>query len=81
MSAGSGGMTAMHVLLVEDDPVTSAMIKRVLKREEFSCDCVDLGEDAIERCKSYNYDIIILDLIMPDIDGFEVLRRLRGAQV
>jgi two-component system cell cycle response regulator CtrA len=71
----------MRVLLVEDDAATAASIELMLKRENFICDTTDLGEDGLEIGKLYDYDIIILDLMLPDIDGYEVLRRLRAARV
>jgi two-component system cell cycle response regulator CtrA len=71
----------MRVLIVEDDTATSATIELVLKAEGFICDTTDLGEDGLEIGKLYDYDIIILDLMLPDIDGYEVLRRLRAARV
>ena len=71
----------MRVLLVEDDAATAQSIELMLKRESFICDTTDLGEDGLEIGKLYDYDIIILDLMLPDIDGYEVLRRLRAARV
>src|SRR6202166_3107861 len=71
----------MRVLLVEDDAATAKSIELMLKRESFICDTTDLGEDGLEIGKLYDYDIIILDLMLPDIDGYEVLRRLRAARV
>jgi len=71
----------MRALLVEDDAATAASIELMLKRESFICDTTDLGEDGLEIGKLYDYDIIILDLMLPDIDGYEVLRRLRAARV
>src|ERR1700749_774003 len=75
------GGVAMRVLLVEDDAATAASIELMLKKENFICDTTDLGEDGLEIGKLYDYDIIILDLLLPDIDGYEVLRRLRAARV
>src|SRR5258705_12916434 len=69
---------AMRVLLVEDDAATSASIEMMLKKESFICDTTDLGEDGLEIGKLYDYDIIILDLLLPDMDGYEVLRRVRA---
>jgi two-component system cell cycle response regulator CtrA len=53
----------------------------LLINENFICDTTDLGEDGLEVGKLYDYDIILLDLMLPDIDGYEVLRRLRAARV
>src|SRR6201999_3143596 len=71
----------MRVLIVEDDTATAASIELVLKAEGFIVDTTDLGEDGLEIGKLYDYDIIVLDLMLPDIDGYEVLRRLRAARV
>src|ERR1700755_624059 len=71
----------MRVLLVEDDAQTAASIKMLLSNANFICDTTDLGEDGLEIGKLYDYDIILLDLMLPDIDGYEVLRRLRAARV
>ena len=71
----------MRVLLVEDDSATAASIELMLRSESFICDTTDLGEDGLEIGKLYDYDIIVLDLMLPDIDGYEVLRRLRAARV
>jgi len=71
----------MRVLLVEDDSVMAQSIKAILVGDGYVCDTTDLGEDGLEIGKLYDYDIIILDLMLPDIDGYEVLRRLRAAKV
>jgi two-component system cell cycle response regulator CtrA len=71
----------MRVLRVEDDSATAKTIELMLKAEGFVCDITDLGEDGLEIGKLYDYDIIVLDLMLPDIDGYEVLRRLRSARV
>lgn len=71
----------MRVLLVQDDSPTSRSIQMVLKAESMVVDTTDLGEDALEIAKLYDYDIILLDLALPDMDGGEVLRRLRQARV
>ncbi len=71
----------MRVLLVEDDPTTAQSVEMMLKSEGMVVDSTDLGEDGLEIGKLYDYDIIVLDLMLPDIDGLEVLRRLRDARV
>ena len=71
----------MRVLLVEDDTNTAKSIELMLKAESFIVDSTNLGEDGLEIGKLYDYDIIILDLMLPDIDGYEVLRRLRSSRV
>ena len=71
----------MRVLLVEDDSATAQSIEMMLRSESYVCDTTDMGEDGLEIGKLYDYDIIVLDLMLPDIDGYEVLRKLRAAQV
>ncbi len=71
----------MRVLLVEDEPATAKSIEMMLKSAAMVVDSTDLGEDGLEIAKLYDYDIIILDLKLPDIDGMEVLRRMRDARV
>ncbi len=71
----------MRVLLVEDDSAMAQSIEMMLRSEDYVCDTTDMGEDGLEIGKLYDYDIIILDLVLPDIDGYEVLRRLRAAKV
>jgi two-component system cell cycle response regulator CtrA len=53
----------------------------MVRSEGYVCDTTDMGEDGLEIGKLYDYDIIVLDLMLPDIDGYEVLRRLRAARV
>lgn len=71
----------MRVLLIEDDKTVSQNINLILKKEGMVVDASYLGEDGIEVAKLYDYDIIILDLLLPDMDGYEVLRRLRSAHI
>ena len=71
----------MRVLLVEDDFAISQSIETMLKKEGMIVDTTDLGEEGFEIGKLYDYDIIILDLMLPDINGYEVLRNLRASKV
>lgn len=71
----------MRVLLVEDDPAMAQSLELMLKSASMVVDKTDLGEDGLEIGKLYDYDIIILDLMLPDMDGLEVLRRLRDSRV
>src|SRR5437868_1319458 len=71
----------MRVLLVEDDSATARSIELMLKSESFNVYTTDLGEEGIDLGKIYDYDIIVLDLNLPDISGFEVVRSLRVSKV
>lgn len=71
----------MRVLLVEDDSATAQSIDLMLKSEGFNVYITDLGEDGIDLGKLYDYDIILLDLNLPDMSGFEVLKSLRISKV
>ncbi len=71
----------MRVLLVEDDKAVAKSIEMMLKSEGYIVDLTDLGEDGLEIGKIYDYDIIILDLMLPDMDGYDVLKNLRAAKV
>lgn len=71
----------MRVLLIEDDPTVSKSIELMLKSENIVCDATNIGEEGIEIAKLYDYDIIILDLMLPDIDGYNIIQRLRKINV
>jgi two-component system cell cycle response regulator CtrA len=66
----------MRVLLIEDDSATAQSIELMLKSESFNVYTTDLGEEGIDLGKVYDYDIILLDLNLPDMSGFEVLRSM-----
>jgi two-component system, cell cycle response regulator CtrA len=71
----------MRVLLIEDDVGTAQSIGLMLKSENFNVYTTDLGEEGIDLGKLYDYDIILLDLNLPDMSGFEVLRSLRVSKI
>ncbi|MFO1142633.1 MAG: response regulator transcription factor [Amaricoccus sp.] len=71
----------MRVLLVEDDPTTSKSIELMLQNANLNVYATDLGEEGIDLAKLYDYDLILLDLNLPDMNGHDVLRQLRLAKV
>ena len=71
----------MRVLIIEDDISTAQSIELMLKSASFNVYTTDLGEEGIDLGKIYDYDIILLDLNLPDMSGFEVLRSLRVSKV
>jgi two-component system cell cycle response regulator CtrA len=71
----------MRVLHIEDDTAAAQSIELMLKSESFTVYTTDLGEEGIDLGKIYDYDIILLDLNLPDMSGFEVLRSLRNSKV
>ena len=71
----------MRILLVEDDPNTSRSIELMLSHANLNVYCTDMGEDGIDLAKLYDYDLILLDLNLPDMSGHEVLRQLRLAKI
>ena len=71
----------MRILLIEDDPATSKSIELMLGHANFNVYTTDLGEEGIDLAKLYDYDLILLDLVLPDINGYDVLRQLRVARI
>jgi two-component system, OmpR family, copper resistance phosphate regulon response regulator CusR len=67
----------MRLLLVEDEEKLARLVKRALVAERFSVDTANDGRTGLELAKTYDYDLIILDLLLPEIDGSEVLHRVR----
>ncbi|HEX6116407.1 MAG TPA: response regulator transcription factor [Solirubrobacterales bacterium] len=67
----------MRVLVVEDEHKMAALIGRGLREEGIAVDIADRGEDALYRAAATEYDAIVLDVMLPGIDGFETCRRLR----
>jgi two-component system cell cycle response regulator CtrA len=71
----------MRILLIEDDPTTSKSVEIMLSNANLNVYATDLGEEGIDLARLYDYDLILLDLNLPDISGLEVLRQLRVSKV
>jgi two-component system, OmpR family, response regulator len=71
----------VRVLVVEDETKLAALLRRGLRREGMGVDVASGGDEAIVRATATNYDLILLDVMLPDFDGFEVCRRLRAEEV
>ena len=71
----------MRILVVEDEPKMADVLQRGLRRAGLAVDAVDLGEDALIRAGATAYDAIVLDAMLPDLDGLDVCRRLRADRI
>ncbi|MCH4022272.1 MAG: response regulator transcription factor [Acetobacter sp.] len=71
----------MRVLLVEDGSGANGGITQAMKTAGFTVDHVTCGEDAIGMLRGYDYDLAILELMLPDMEGYEVVRRIRNARI
>jgi two-component system, OmpR family, response regulator len=71
----------MRVLVVEDEPKMAGLVKRGLEEEGIAVDVAARGEDAVWMAGSTEYDVVVLDVMLPGLDGFEVCRRLRADDV
>lgn len=71
----------MRILLVEDDPTTSKSVEMMLANANLNVYATDLGEEGIDLARLYDYDLILLDLNLPDMNGHDVLRQLRLAKI
>ncbi len=67
----------MRILVVEDEPDLLASLARALREEGYAVDTAENGEEALFKAESYDYDTIVLDVMLPKLDGWSVLRRLR----
>lgn len=74
-------VTVMRVLLVEDDLSAVGEITQIMKGAGFTVDHVQSGEEAVEMLRHYDYDLAVLELMLSDIEGYEVVRRARAARV
>ncbi len=73
-----GGIGAARVLLVEDDERDAAMIRAMFSAEPYVLETVNSGEAALERIRQGPYDVILLDILLPGLSGFDVCRQLKG---
>src|SRR5262249_41930826 len=71
----------MRVLIVEDEPRMAELIRRGLAGEGLAADLAGTGEEAVWMTQAHDYDAVVLDVMLPDFDGFEACRRLRRAGV
>ncbi|MEO7804575.1 MAG: response regulator, partial [Actinomycetota bacterium] len=69
----------MRILVVEDDVRMAGLLKRGLEQEAYSVDVAPTAEEALWLGTENPYDAVVLDLMLPDLDGYEVCRRLRSA--
>jgi CheY-like chemotaxis protein len=74
------GTPKLSVLVVDDDVAIRSLLATLLTRANAEVDCVRDGDDALARLESRAYSVVILDLMMPTVDGFEVLQRLSDLQ-
>jgi two-component system cell cycle response regulator CtrA len=71
----------MRALLVEDDLSCARGVTLMLRSAGAVVDHADTGEEALELVRHYDYDIVVLDLMLPDIEGYDVIRRMRAARI
>lgn len=71
----------MRVLQVEDDPAAARAVEQMMKSKGYACRTTAYGEEAVVLATDNQFDLILLDIMLPDIDGYEVLRRLQAANV
>src|SRR5213593_1978218 len=67
----------MRVLVVEDEPRLLRNLAKALREEGYAVDTAEAGDDGLYKAESYNYDAIVLDIMLPRLDGWEVLARVR----
>lgn len=70
-----------HILIVEDNKIATTVQKGILERLDCKVDCVETGEEAIELASKHNYDLILMDLGLPGIDGIEATKKIRANNI
>lgn len=68
---------AVEVLLIDDDPDLSIMLRTLLRGQDFQIQAVFAGEEGIQACRENQPDVVILDILMPEMDGWEVCEHIR----
>ncbi|MGZ3722305.1 MAG: heavy metal response regulator transcription factor [Bdellovibrionales bacterium] len=71
----------MKILIIEDEPKTAAFLEKGLSEEGYTVDVVSDGDEGLYRAQNHNYDLIILDVMIPKTDGWTVMERLRKAKI
>ncbi|MBQ3078759.1 MAG: response regulator transcription factor [Clostridia bacterium] len=71
----------MRALIIEDEKRLAAVLKRILEDQSFRCDAVNDGQSGIDFALANSYDVILLDVMLPDKDGFDVVKTIREAKV
>ncbi len=71
----------MRILLIEDDSKTSESVETILRAEGHACDIAACGKTALDMARATAYDLILLDIGLPDMDGYEVLNHMRRTGV
>jgi len=69
--------TETRVLVADDDPSIRQLLCTIVRREHLDVDCVSDGQEAIDRLREHDYTVILLDLMMPRVDGFQLIERIR----
>ena len=74
-------MTQYRALVVEDDPAIRRLVEKILKRKHIEIDAASDGRTAMEKLRSEQYSVVILDLMVPEVNGFEVIEFLKASGV